>query len=83
MQLYQNLELLKIWYTIRMGDRTLGKNLKEARKKSKLTQQEVADRASIHVNYYARLERGEENASVETLKVLFKILKIKIPYPFK
>lgn len=65
-----------------MGDRTLGNNLKEARIKLSLTQKQLAEKAEINANWYARLERGEENASVETLKTLFKILKIKIAYPF-
>jgi transcriptional regulator with XRE-family HTH domain len=39
----------------------LGKNIKKARKKADLTQAEVAEKAEIHVNYFARIERGEEN----------------------
>lgn len=36
------------------------KIFKEARGKSGLTQAEVAKKAGIHVNYYARIERGEK-----------------------
>lgn len=61
-----------------MGDSKLGKNLKKARTKSGLTQKQVADKAGVHVNWYARLERGEENASLETLKTLSKVLNIKV-----
>lgn len=55
----------------------LGKNIKVARNKSGLTQQQVADKAKIHVNYYARAERGEETLSMKTLKAICKILKVK------
>jgi len=54
-----------------------GKNLKIARKNANLTQQQVADKASLHVNYYARIERGEENPSYEVLEKIVKALKIK------
>lgn len=65
-----------------MGNKALGKNLKEARLKLGLTQKEVAEKAEVSTNWYARLERGEENVSQTTLEVIFKILKLKMPYPF-
>ncbi len=65
-----------------MGDKILGKNLKDARWKLGLTQKEVAEKAGISTNWYARLERGEENVALDTWKTIFKILKLKIPYPF-
>lgn len=56
----------------------IGKKLKNARKEAGLTQLKVADKANISVNYYARIERGEVNPSLETLQDLMKMLKIKI-----
>lgn len=55
----------------------LGKNIKKARQKSGLTQFEVAQKADIHANYYARIERGEVNPSVEILEAIAKALKVK------
>lgn len=55
----------------------IAKKLKQGREQAGLTQLEVADKANISVNYYARIERGEVNPSLETLKDLMKILKIK------
>lgn len=52
-------------------------NLKKARIKSKLTQKQLAEKLGINTNYYARIERGEVNPSLETLKQLTKILKVK------
>lgn len=54
-----------------------GKNIRIARNETGFTQQEVADRAKMHVNYYARIERGEENPSYEALEKIIKALKIK------
>lgn len=56
----------------------LGKKLKLARQKKKLTQSDIADRADINVNYYARIERGEENPSLDTLRSIAKILNVII-----
>lgn len=55
----------------------LGKNIKKARAKAKLTQAEVAEKVGIHVNYFAMIERGEVNPSYEILEGIAKALKIK------
>lgn len=55
----------------------LGNKLKKAREKEQLTQAEVAEKAGIHVNYYARVERGEENPTFEILHRVLNVLKIK------
>lgn len=60
-----------------MGSEKLGKNIKKARRKSGLTQQQVAERSGIHVSYYSRIERGVVNPSVEVLKSISKTLKVK------
>jgi transcriptional regulator with XRE-family HTH domain len=54
-----------------------GKNIRMVRTKAELTQQQVADKAKMHVNYYARIERGEENPSFETLEKIIKALGVK------
>lgn len=55
----------------------LGEKLKREREKAKLTQARVALDSDIHVNYYARIERGLENPSFEVLQRVMKVLKIK------
>ena len=57
--------------------KSLGQKLKKAREKSGLTQAQVAVMADIHVNYYARIERGEENPTYERLAPIMKALGIK------
>jgi transcriptional regulator with XRE-family HTH domain len=55
----------------------LGEKIRGIREAAHLTQQEVADTAGMHVNYYARIERGEENPSYDKLQDIKKALKIK------
>lgn len=60
-----------------MVSQNIGKKLKMARKKLNLKQSEVAEKADISVNYYARIERDEENPTLETLKKICQALKVK------
>lgn len=60
------------------SQKKLGKNLKKLREKADLTQADVAEKAGIHVNFYARVERGEEKASLDTLEAIAKVLKVKV-----
>lgn len=60
-----------------MAPQKIGKKLKEARKKIGLTQENVAKKADISINYYARIERDEENPTLETLERVLKALKLK------
>lgn len=65
------------------AQKTAGQILREARLKKDLTQVEVADKAGIHPNTYAKIERGENKPSSESLKGLIKVLSIepsKIPH---
>lgn len=55
----------------------LGEKFRSAREVAKLTQQQVADAANVHVNFYARVERGEGNPSFEKLQSIMQVLKIK------
>lgn len=72
-----------VWYYPYMSSENdnkreeLGIKLRAIREKAHLTQQEVADAAGVHVNYYARIERGEENPTYERLLDIKKALKVK------
>lgn len=59
-------------------DNKIGNKLKKARLKLGLTQSEVATGANMTVNYYAMIERGEVNPSLEKIESLTKVLKLKI-----
>jgi len=55
----------------------LGDKVRKAREKARLTQAEVAERAGINSSYYAQIERGEVNLSIDKLQGIAKVLKIK------
>lgn len=57
------------------------KNLKEARQKAGMTQQQTADRLGIGVRHYKKIESGEQLGSVELwdkLEDLFAIHQRKL-----
>lgn len=62
-------------------DQQLAKILKQAREKAGLTQADVAEKAGIHANYYARVERGEVTPRVDVVENIAKALKIKVNLP--
>ncbi len=55
----------------------LGERLRTIRERARLTQAEVASQAGVDHNYYARIERGMANPSLEKLYRIMKVLKIK------
>ncbi len=62
----------------------IGDKLKAARLEKDLTQLDVAKKAGINGNYYAKVERGEASLSVITLLKLVKALDLEssdiLPY---
>lgn len=57
--------------------KSIANDIKDARKATRLTQQEVADKADINVNYYAKIERGEAIPALLTLIRIFNAVGIK------
>lgn len=55
------------------------KNLKKARKRLSLRQEDVAVKVGITTNSYARIEQGRAKPSYDTLKAICK--ELKIPFP--
>lgn len=64
-----------------LSNEEIGKILKTAREEKKLTQAEVAKKAELSTNYYAAVERGEENISLDNLKKILEVLNITITLP--
>ena len=64
-----------------LDDKKLAKILKDAREKAGLTQAEVAEKAGIHFNYYARVERGEVTPRVDIVENIARALKINLRLP--
>ena len=55
----------------------IGKKLKKVREGQELTQEDLAEKAGISANYYAKVERDEINVTVNTLRKIVKALGIK------
>lgn len=56
----------------------LGARIRELRDESRLSQEELAHRATIHVTYLSGLENGKRNPSLLVLDRLAKALKVTI-----
>ena len=54
-----------------------GRRIKAIRKRNKLSQEEVAARARIHVSTFGRIERGEINAPLQTINKIAQALGVK------
>ena len=58
--------------------RVLGQNIRQIRKNSRLTQEDVADKAHLNGSYYGRVERGEINVTIETLTAIAHALNVDV-----
>ena len=56
----------------------IGNKIKEIREKAKLTHIQLADKAGLHFNYFARIERGEVNPSIIKIMNIAKALNVKV-----
>lgn len=56
--------------------RIVARNLKRLRKERGLSQEELADLASLNRNYIGMIERQENAATVDTLEVLAEALQV-------
>ena len=52
--------------------------IKKTRKQKGLTQEEVAKKAGISSNYYAKIERGTINTSIEKANKIAKALGVEV-----
>jgi len=61
----------------------LGTKFKKVREEENFTQAQVAKKAQIHVNYYARIERGEVVPRWDIVSKVAKALSIKLKLPLE
>ena len=59
------------------SQKKIGRKLKKAIHDQEMTQADVAVKAEISTNYYARIERGEVNPSIDVFEDIVKALKVK------
>jgi len=55
----------------------VGKSIRKIREQRNLTQEDVADKAGLHVSTLGRIERGESNPPLQTINKIAQILKAK------
>ncbi|WP_343228605.1 helix-turn-helix transcriptional regulator [Sphingomonas colocasiae] len=55
----------------------LGQTIRQLRKAQELTQEELAFRSGLHVNYIGGIERGERNVGVKALFSLARGLDVQ------
>jgi len=55
-----------------------GRELKYLRKKFDLTQEQLAEKTGLSVDFIGMIERGERAPSFETIEKFAKVLKVKI-----
>lgn len=56
----------------------IAENIKKYREMKKMTQQEVAEKAGLHLTYLNHLEAGKYHPSTFTLWKIAKVLKVSI-----
>lgn len=54
----------------------VGSRIREYRIHNRLSQEELADMAKMHPAHFGRIERGEENATLESIEKIIKALNI-------
>ena len=55
----------------------IGEKLRATREKLRLTQLQVAEATGMTMSYYAQIERGKVNPSLDKLQDIARILKIE------
>lgn len=63
--------------------RELGERLRAYRTQRGWSQEEMAERADLHTTYIGQLERGEKNATIETISKVAAALDISLSKLFE
>jgi XRE family transcriptional regulator, regulator of sulfur utilization len=58
--------------------RILGESIRRARKRAKLSQEKLAEKADLHPVYIGKVERGEQWISLHALLRIAKALKLPL-----
>lgn len=61
----------------------IGQRIRNYRTELGLSQEKLAELSSCHPTYIGQLERGEKNATVESIEKVAKALKISLPKLFE
>ena len=58
--------------------RTIGHNIRSARREAALTQEQIAERLGMSQLHFGRLERGERPASLEQIAQVAQVLRVPL-----
>jgi transcriptional regulator with XRE-family HTH domain len=58
--------------------RVLGEAIRARRKKARLSQEQLAEKADLTRNYIGDIERAEKKITLETLAKIAKVLKCRV-----
>lgn len=63
-----------------MNQTSLGKRIRQERKKSNLTQEQLAELVNVSATYIGFIERGERTLSLSTLVHIANVLGVSVDY---
>lgn len=74
------IQIIILW----MNDikKIFGKNVRKYRKQLKISQEQLAEKASLHRTYIGSVERGERNISLENIIKLSEVLGVNPAHLF-
>lgn len=61
----------------------VGERIRRLRKERNLSQEQLAERSSLHTNYVGQVERGEKNLTLETLEKIVLGLGVSLEELFR
>jgi len=69
---------MKEKYSLEDLQKSLGRQIQNLRISKKMSQRQMAEKAGIHFTYVGKIEHGETNMSLETLKGITDALSVKM-----
>ncbi|MCL1806778.1 MAG: helix-turn-helix domain-containing protein [Oscillospiraceae bacterium] len=63
--------------------KTIGERLRTYRNRTGMKQEELAERAGVHPTYIGQLERGEKNATLESIEKVARALDLPFEVLFE
>ena len=63
-----------------VDSKTIGKKIRECRKKAKMTQEQLAEEAGISPTYMSEIENGRKKAGRDVLCKIAEVLEVSVDY---
>ena len=60
-----------------------GKTVRKLRTKRKLSQEKLAELCGLHTNYIGRIERGQQNISLQNIEKIARGLRVRVKDLFR